>query len=287
MPKTVVVPSPSPLAGVKRALYRSPAVRYLYARARSPLDRREGDRLFTNGRDYVRALYRKDEDPTVLHTRDGLDIAIRQNRWDAEIVREIFFRRPYTRRTSVGASPVVVDIGGYIGDFTLYAVRYLGAARVVVCEPTLENFDVLRRNVTLNGYEDRVTALNVAVGAPGELTLFVQTDAAGEIHASSQWYRDQPPRTVPSVPLAELLDTHGVERIDLLKVDCEGGEYAILADAPDDVLERTENVVFEYHEVDGFQPMLTKIVDRLTAAGFTLHRDGHIISATRDEPIAA
>lgn len=281
MSKPVVAPSPSPLAGVKRALYRSPTARYVYARARSPFDRREGGRLFSNADDYVRALCKKAEEHTVLHTRDGLDIAIRQNRWDAEIVREIFFRKPYTRRTVVGTAPIVVDIGGYIGDFALYALRYLGAQRVIVVEPTHENFEMLQRNVAINGFEDRVTAVNAAVGPPGELTLFVQTDTAGEIHASSQWYSEHEQRTVASIPLAELLATNGVDRVDLLKVDCEGGEYAILTDAPADVLDRIENIVFEYHEVDDYQSKLERILDRLTSAGFALHRDGHIISATR------
>lgn len=266
---------------IKQTLYRSPMVRYLYACARSPFDRREAGYLFSNASEYVRALRTKDSEPTVLHTHDGLDIAIRQNRFDAEIVREVYFRRPYTRHVRLRGQPVVIDIGGYIGDFTLFAVRYLGAARVIVCEPTAENFAVLQHNVALNGYGDRVTALDVAVGPPGELALYVDHATAGEVHASSHWYRDGERRAVTSVPLADLLDWQGLDRVDLLKIDCEGGEYAILGEAALETLARIDNVVFEYHEVDGYLERLQAILDRLAEAGFTVHRDGHIVSAVR------
>ena len=281
MPDTIVAPRPSAVAGVKQALYRSSALRFLYARARNPFDRREGAKVFSNADAYARALYEKADGQVVLQTRDGLRIAIRRNRWDAEIVREIFFRQPYTRHTTVGPAPVVIDIGGYIGDFTLYALSRLDASRVIVYEPTLENFQLVQQNVALNGFEDRTTVVNAAVGLPGELTLFVQKDTADEIHASSYWYEEHEHRTVPSFSLEQVFETHDVDLVDLLKVDCEGGEYDILGDVPNALLDRIANVVFEYHEVDGFRPKLEHVLNRLSAAGFTLHRAGHIVSARR------
>jgi hypothetical protein len=83
------------------------------------------------------------------------------------------------------------------------------------------------------------------------------------------------------VTLAELLDTHQLESVDLLKVDCEGGEYDILPDAPDDVLRRVRNIVFEYHTVDGYQSKLDRLMHRLTAAGYRTSEHNKIVSATR------
>lgn len=271
------------LAALKTTLKRIPLAYAAYASVRSLHDRREGARLFENPEDYVRALYRKADDGLVLRTHEGLQIAIRQNLWDARIVREIFFDQPYTRHLRLAAHPVVVDIGGYIGDFTLYALKALGAARVVVYEPTLENFAVLRRNVELNGYGDRVTAVRRAVGAPGEITLNVQKFDGDEIHVSAYRYREAAERRrVPSVSLAQLLEAHGLEAVDLLKVDCEGGEYDIFPDAPDEVLARVRNLALEVHVLDGWQSKLERLTGRLRSAGYTLRQDRNILSAWRD-----
>ena len=55
-----------------------------------------------------------------LVTRDGLRITIRQNIWDARIVSEIF-EKPYVNSCPHSPRLTVIDIGGYIGDFSLYA----------------------------------------------------------------------------------------------------------------------------------------------------------------------
>lgn len=244
--------------------------------------RRQGARLFENADEFARALRRKADRQAVLRTHDGLKIAIRRNLWDAEVVREIFFEQPYTRHLTLSKRPVVVDIGSYIGDFALYAVKYLDAARVVAYEPTRENFAMLKRNVELNGYSDRISPVRKAVGRPGRVVLNVRKRAADEMHVSPHWYRGAEARTIPSVTLAGLLKAHGLQTVDLLKVDCEGGEYEIFATAPDAVFTRINNIALEYHAVKGYEACLVQLMNRLYAAGYTLRTDGKIVSASRD-----
>jgi FkbM family methyltransferase len=266
------------LTSVKSALSRSTLARNAWTWSRSQRDRRQAATQFENADDYLHALRRKGEGEVVLRTHDGLQISIRRNLWDAEIVREMFFQQPYTRHVDLPDTPVVVDIGGYIGDFSLYAVNYLGATRVVTYEPTAENMAILRRNIDLNGYADRITAVGKAVGPAGELLLNVQALDAGEMHASSHWYPEAEQRRIPSVTLDELFAVHDLEHIDLLKVDCEGGEYEIFAEATDQALQRVRNIVFEWHEVDNYRELLDRVRRRLTTAGFSLRTDRHIVT---------
>ena len=88
------------------------------------------------------------------------------------------------------------------------------------------------------------------VGRSGEIVLNVQALDAGEMHVSSYWYPDAEPRSIPSVSLEELLDAHELDVVDLLKVDCEGGEYDIFPEAPDRALDCIRNIATEWHEVD-------------------------------------
>jgi FkbM family methyltransferase len=269
------------LLAAKRLLKRFPLARHLHAKVRSWFDERDGRRLFANPALYVQALTRKGQGTVVLRTHDGLSLSIRQNIWDARIIREMFFERPYVRRFTPPPGSTIVDIGGYIGDFSLYAAKYLRAGRVIVYEPTAENFAILEQNVTNNGYTDRVIAVNKAVAGSNKVLLNVQIQESEEVHASAYWYRGADQRAVPSVTLSELFDAHRLDSVDLLKIDCEGGEYDILEAVPDQLFDRIRAVVFEYHSIEGFEPKLDRILSRLTALGYRLWKDGNIVSACR------
>jgi FkbM family methyltransferase len=244
-----------------------------------PLEAEKG--FFVNEAEYRQALAQKAPGRTTLQAKDGLRITIRRNLWDARIVREIFFERPYIQDCRIPEHAVIVDIGGYIGDFPLYCAKYCQASRVIVYEPTLENYNVLCENVRQNGFQGLIEPVNKAVGRPGELVLNVQKLSEDEFHVSAYWYEGCEKRSVPSISVAELYATHKLDHVDLLKIDCEGGEYDILPTNPDPVLACTQNIVFEFHVVDGYEPKLNLARERLRAAGFVLHQDGIIISACR------
>jgi FkbM family methyltransferase len=269
------------MAAIREALKKIPLARFAHDRLREWSDRHRASRLLVNYRLYLQALQSKGDGAVVLRTRDGLNITIRQNLWDARVVREIFFDRPYLRRITLPASPVVVDIGGYIGDFSLYAVKYLNAERVIVYEPAAENFAILRQNVEANGFAGRIIAVNKAVSDSDEVMLNVQIRESEEVHVSAYWYPHAERRRTLSVTLPSLFQAHQLESVDLLKIDCEGGEYDILSSLSDEFLSRIKNIVFEYHQIDGFEARLDLVSSRLRAAGYSLRIDGRIVSASR------
>jgi FkbM family methyltransferase len=163
----------------------------------------------------------------------------------------------------------------------LYAARRLNAARVIVYEPTNENWSMLNDNIDLNDERDRIEAVNQAVGRDGVLSLNVETNGL-EIHSSAYWYSDAPKREVPSVTLDAVLSTHDLARVDLLKVDCEGAEYDIFDAVTDDALSRIDRVTLEWHQVgDDTEQLYGALTDRLKGAGFRLWGDGNILRGDR------
>ena len=273
------------ICAIKNAAKHLPFIRQVYEKLRGwravGNARRDAEVLFENPEVYWQALTEKGSGTVELRAQGGLAITIRRNIWDARIVKEIFFDKPYVRHFKLPERPVVVDIGGYIGDFTLYAAKYLKARKVIVYEPTKENFEILSRNVANNSFEGEVIAVNKAVGTDSEIRLNVDIGDYDEVHVSSYWYREAEQRVIPCVTLAELMETHGVDSVDLLKVDCEGGEYDIFPALEDATLGRIKNIVFEYHQIDGFQNKLVRVFNRLKAGGFTLRVDGLIAYAWR------
>ena len=241
-----------------------------------------GESYFINLDEYRQALELEDGKIVDIRTRDGLILTIRRNYMDAAILAEVFLDNCYVRGLTIPDQPIVVDIGGYIGDFALYAANRLNARKVVVCEPSPRNWVLLKKNVANNHYEDRVEMVNKAVTDGEDVMLNVDAPDRGQARVSAYYGSNNlDRRTVPGVTLASLVEDYGLRVIDLLKIDCEGGEYTILSTTPTEVFDRIRNVVFEYHEIDGFKAKLTAVKQKLCDEGFSLKARGSLISASR------
>jgi hypothetical protein len=73
-----------------------------------------------------------------------------------------------------------------------------------------------------------------------------------------------------AVSLASIPARYNVERIDLLKLDCEGAEYDILIGSDPAVLEKIDRIVMEYHDgITGFTH--TDLVNFLTEHGYQVN----------------
>jgi FkbM family methyltransferase len=238
---------------------------------------------FENWRDFRSAATVHDDAETILTTRTGLKITVRHNKWDAEIVSEQFFDRSYLRHFRPGVAPVVVDVGGYIGDFGLLCAHEWPRSRVIIYEPTAENYKMLAKNLELNPQlAPRVTLANKGVSHQPTVTANVQVEG-NEVHASTGWYANEASeqREFPCDSLPGIFDVHQIDRIDLLKVDCEGGEYDIFADVPANVYGRIGQVVMEWHRVPDWEAKLSKLREALLGGGFRLENRGQLLYAFR------
>jgi FkbM family methyltransferase len=73
---------------------------------------------------------------------------------------------------------------------------------------------------------------------------------------------------VPSLRLRDVIANDPSGRIDLLKLDIEGAEDAVLADC-EPVLDRVSAIVLDLHEFDPCNRQSPRVLERLTRAGFT------------------
>lgn len=262
-------------------------VAYCWARKRFHEIRTAGDarHYFTDYAAYRDALVYRNGGLCDLRTSDGLTITVRRNQWDARVLQEIFLIQPYTRNLSIAPGGTVVDIGGYIGDFALYAMKRLHARRVIVYEPSPRNFELLERNVVQNGYQHTVVAVQQGVSDRREVYMNLDLPDHKQVNVSA--YAHPASSVVTCVTLAELMERHDIATIDLLKIDCEGGEYAILLGTPDDAFRRIRTIVFEFHDIDGFRPLLADVRAKLTHLGYAVtQHDGDIVSAVAQPTVA-
>jgi FkbM family methyltransferase len=274
-------------ATIRRILTANSLSRQLYVAVRQAYHTRRLTRAakgyFLNADEFRSALGTHGQTVLIdLRTVDGLTITMRRNYGDAITLGEIFLDDCYyLRDLTLPENPVVIDIGGFIGDFSLYAVKRFNARRVIVCEPSPRNYALLLKNITNNGYEDRIKPVNKAVTDGRDIMMNVDAPDENQCMVSAYYRSDRPLSAVPGISLGQLLREYAVESVDLLKIDCEGGEYEILESSPADVLSRIRNIVFEYHQVDGVWAKLESVKQRLRREGYALHTRGGLISASR------
>jgi FkbM family methyltransferase len=132
-------------------------------------------------------------------------------------------------------SKTVIDIGSNIGVYSCIAAdRVPDGGIVIAFEPVPENLRYLKRNLEENGRAARVVVEERAVGqAEGQIQIHL---ANGSIGTHSPSAKNVPGSessiTVPEVSLDEYVQEKlGGRSIDLLKVDVEGYEGAVLRGA--------------------------------------------------------
>jgi FkbM family methyltransferase len=264
-------------------------LRKLYLRTRGFHNRRaflkKAKDYVVNIDDYRKALELEDEEIVDIRMKSGLILSIRRNIADAGVLAETYLNNSYVRGLTLPDHPTVVDIGGFIGDFALYAARYLNARKVIVCEPSPQNWALLKRNVANNHYENRIEMVNKAVTDGQDVMMDVDAPARGQHRVSAYYPSGVERRAVAGISLADIVKAHELTAIDLLKIDCEGGEYDILSTTPTEVLNCARNIVFEYHEIDGFEPKLEAVKERLCNAGYSLKTHGSLVFASMDAGI--
>ena len=193
--------------------------------------------------------------------RDGTRIHLSGHAHDVITVFVIFVRQDYGRLAALGT---VVDIGGNIGAFALFAARQ-GATKVIAFEPNSAAHACLQRNVAENGLEGIVQARRLAVTAVAEQRVrFPVAPSPYNRIAGKNEQGDY--ETVETTSLARIIAKEAPGGIDLLKLDCEGGEYDILfaSDAP---LHQVREIRMEYHCGRG-----EELADFVTSRGFRITR---------------
>jgi len=152
----------------------------------------------------------------------------------ARLTKEEMLKRwpePYTVelfRRVVKPGMTVLDIGAFLGEYTLLAARQVGSTgRVYSFEPEPVNFSFLLRNIDRNALSNIVSALPYAVAEKsGTKTFFLEPDEGSGSSLFFQRQREATKVPVECVALDAFLDESLV--VDIIKVDIEGGEVAAL-----------------------------------------------------------
>lgn len=162
---------------------------------------------------------------------------------------------------TVEKGDVVVDVGANIGAFANYAY-HKGAEKIYCFEPADTAFECLVRNKPLNA-----ETFKSAVGNKYGMTK-ITLPSTDDTMSGSSFINDGVSNYCPIVPIDFLFSQGVLERIDFLKIDCEGAELDVIDGISDENLGKISKIALEFHATYLTESDSEKIMQRLTDAGF-------------------
>ena len=227
---------------------------------------------------------------TVCHlTSDAMLPFAKYLRW------EIFERARYARAGfELRPSDTVVDIGGNIGVFVLWAAPQVPHGSILSVEPNPASLKCLKLNIERNDLGN-VTVMQAAAGSDGgtmelichpgwEMMAYNAKVSAPWFYkqsAPARWLRwliagvtnrrtsTQPAQRIsaPLMSLERIMDDQGIAVVNYLKLDCEGSEFEVLRNTSGACWSRIERAAIEYHEF-GRDRRVGELVTILERNGF-------------------
>jgi FkbM family methyltransferase len=191
--------------------------------------------------------------------RSGARLRYRLNRGDIQGIREVWLERAYRLPFAI-SNGVLVDLGANIGLTSVWLAKEYGFSRVIAVEPDSSNAALVRKNLDLNGLNAQV--VQAAVG-PNDGTARFQTANESNLGQVSQ-----DGDVVKMVSMQTILERFGLSDLDLVKMDIEGSEQALLT-GPSEWLSRTRAMIAEFHPPLIDYPRLTGLLEQ---RGFTYVR---------------
>lgn len=168
---------------------------------------------------------------------NGLRFYIRSKSHDEHII----YKEVMDNSNRINNPKVFVDIGAHIGGSSILAASQ--GAKVYAYEPSFLNFNQLRKNVALNGYD--IDIFNKGVGVPGKAKLYHHPTNFGCFSLNKD-------NTTGMLEEAEEIDVisikdvfKDIEHCDMLKIDCEGAEELFYKDIPTD---KVDIIFIEIHK---------------------------------------
>lgn len=148
------------------------------------------------------------------------------SRDEASYYKEVLLDDAYGVKDRDLSGQVIVDVGAYVGDSTIAFARQ--GATVHAFEPSVTFCGFIRRNLVENRLSSRVTLHEVGL-SDREDEAAVRNDSLRFVEGVTYSLENLP------------------QAIDLLKLDCEGAEYHLLADQRFLAHLRPRELRMEYH----------------------------------------
>jgi len=222
-----------------------------------------------------------------FHSRSGLNINVPVRL--LHTYKECFFDETYFKgfpgeqlKTPI---EFVIDIGANVGYFSLFALSKNPSAKVFAYEPIPKNFKLLNKYKLQNPHLN-LQVFNKAVSKPNQKSIILHFDESDEFTTSASLFSDDKQLDkleVESTSLESIIKDNQLNKVDLVKLDCEGAEYSILYNTDEKIFGKIKMLAIETHyknnETENIQALSKYIQER----NFNIRTQGDIIWAWKND----
>lgn len=181
----------------------------------------------------------------------------------AGVFLEIFQDCTYEQVWQPQPGDTVIDVGAYVGMFTVKASDAVGqSGRVIGIEPCPETFKTLRQN---SKHCHNVRLVKKAImSQTGRGKLYYSKSAAANSMVT-QWGKYV---EVDTITLDELVKSLGLGKVDFIKMDAEGAELDVLKGATGTLKRGTRLVIAAYHTTEDGKREINAVANYLKSVGY-------------------
>ena len=155
-----------------------------------------------------------------LDPGDSLDLSINgvYGELDTKIIRE-----------EIHEGDIVIDVGANIGYYTLIFAQLVGSSgKVFAFEPEPKNFEILKKNIEINNYQNIVAEQKIVSDKSGIVKLFIAEHGIVG-HRINQQKSSQKFIEIESIILDNYIKKLNLDnKINFIKIDVEGSEPKVL-----------------------------------------------------------
>lgn len=180
----------------------------------------------------------------IYRFRNGIKLIVRSQTVDSSLINAIWIKKEYNRLSGfdINKNDTVIDVGAHIGIFSILAASKTKEGKVYSYEPSIENFKLLKENIEINALKN-VEIFNLAVWSKKEEKDFFFHKEGGDFFVDYGMGK----KKIFCTTLKDIFETNKIEKVDFLKMDCEGVEAEILLNTPQDIFKKIDKIVLEYH----------------------------------------
>lgn len=217
-----------------------------------------------------------------IRLRSGELYNLRGGPEDIGTVDEVYMYSYYKRRAfELKPDDVVIDIGAYIGDYTVFAAKRACRGKVFAFEPMTKLYRLAKKNLKLNTCHN-ATLFPFGLAETTDVTEF----SANTLRplADSSMYAQSVSPSMTSLQKALVVNingwwsVYGKYKPSYLKIDCEGAEFELLYSLDKRFFSTVRVMIIEYHNIFSEKRNNSRsLTDYLQTLGFIVEDTGGLI----------
>ncbi len=176
---------------------------------------------------------------------------------DDYVAKDIFYLEQYIIPEAFEAKPddVIIDGGAYLGETAAFFASLVGpGGKVYSFEGHPRIYEALTINMKNNGI-DNVVCVNKVLGQ-SEGMLRLSDNSFGSFITSDGVF------SVDAVSIDGFIEAYGIKKLDLIKLDIEGGEADAILGARETIRKyKPKLALAAYHKKDDFYNLMKLLLD--------------------------